>query len=61
MFLHVTKAKPLDNYRVEVYLNDGRQSVAYLTEALKGAAFQSLKEPEKSDRFVNQFQRRSVI
>ena len=46
MFLHVTKAKPLDNYRVEVTFDDGRQGVADLTEALEGPAFESLKEPD---------------
>lgn len=46
MFLHVTSAKPLEGYRVEVCFDDGREGVADLTEALKGPMFDSLKEPE---------------
>ena len=51
MFLHVTKARPLDSYRVEVCFDDGRQGIADLTEALEGPAFESLKEPEAFRRF----------
>ena len=46
MFLHVTKAKPLDCYRVEVCFDDGRRGIADLTEALDGPMFGLLKDPE---------------
>ena len=39
MFLHVTNAKPLDGYRVEVCFDDGREGIADLTEALEGPMF----------------------
>ena len=46
MFLHVTSAKPLDGYRVEVCFDDGREGIADLTEALAGPMFESLKDPD---------------
>ena len=46
MFLHVTSAKPLEGYRVEVCFDDGREGIADLTEALAGPMFDSLKEPD---------------
>ena len=46
MFLHVTKARPLDGYRVAVCFDDGREGVADLTEALKGPMFESLQDPD---------------
>ena len=45
MFLHVTNAKPLDCYRVEVCFDNGRKGIADLTEALEGPMFGSLKDP----------------
>ena len=46
MFLHVTSAKPLEGYRVEVCFDDGREGIADLTEALAGPMFESLKDPD---------------
>ena len=46
MFLHVTYARPLDGYKVEVCFDDGREGIADLTEALNGPMFESLKDPE---------------
>ena len=46
MFLHVTNARPLDGYKVEVCFDDGREGIADLTEALNGPMFESLKDPE---------------
>ena len=51
MFLHVTKARPLDGYRVEVCFDDGRQGIADLTEALEGPVFESLKKPDVFRKF----------
>ena len=36
MFLHVTHAKPLDGYRVEVGFDDGREGVADLKVEIWG-------------------------
>ncbi len=44
MFLHVTDAKYLTDYKVEVSFNNGRTGVADLTDALKGAMFEPLKD-----------------
>ena len=46
MFLHVTNARPLDGYRVEVCFDDGREGVADLTEALEGPMFDARKDPD---------------
>ena len=46
MFLHVTNARPLDGYKVEVCFDDGREGIADLTEALNGPMFEPLKDPE---------------
>ena len=46
MFLHVTKATPLDGYRVAVCFDDGREGVADLTEALNRLAF---AQPRQDD------------
>ena len=51
MFLHVTHAKPLDGYRVEVGFDNGREGIADLTEALEGPAFKSLKDPDAFRKF----------
>ena len=41
MFLHVTNARPLEGYKVEVCFDDGREM-----EALNGPMFEPLKDPE---------------
>ena len=46
MFLHVTSARPLDGFRVEVCFDDGREGVADLKEAIEGPMFESLKAPD---------------
>ena len=43
MFLHVTNARYLEDYKVEVSFNDGRKGIADLTDALKGPIFEPLK------------------
>ncbi|GAB6274115.1 MAG: DUF2442 domain-containing protein [Peptococcaceae bacterium] len=44
MFLHVTEARYLEGYKVEVSFNDGRKGVADLSETLKGPVFEPLKD-----------------
>lgn len=45
--LHVTEAKYVGDYQVEVTFNDGRKGVANLFEALKGPVFEALKDKAK--------------
>lgn len=52
MFLHVTNARYLEDYKVEVFFNDDRKGVADLTDALKGAMFESLKNKSAFSSFV---------
>ncbi|MFH0784412.1 MAG: DUF2442 domain-containing protein [Pseudomonadota bacterium] len=52
MFLHVTNARYLEDYKVEVFFNDGRKGVADLTDALKGAMFEPLKNKSVFSSFV---------
>lgn len=41
---HITQARYLDDYKVEVSFNNGRTGIADLKEALKGPMFEPLKE-----------------
>jgi hypothetical protein len=43
MFLHITEANYIEEYKVRVSFNDGREGVADLSEALTGAVFEPLK------------------
>ena len=40
--LHITSAKYVRDYKIEVIFNDGRKGEADLSPALKEGAFQSL-------------------
>lgn len=51
MFLHVTKAKLLDGYRIKVCFDDGREGIADIREALEGPMFESLKDPDVFRKF----------
>lgn len=53
MFLHITEARHLHDYVVEVTFNNGRKGLADLSEALKGKVFEPLKE-------ITQFSRLKV-
>ncbi len=44
MFLHITKAHYIDEFKVDVHFNNGKRGTADLTEALHGAIFEPLKE-----------------
>jgi hypothetical protein len=44
MILHVTEARYLDGYRIEVSFNDGRKGTVDLSGALGGPVFQPLKD-----------------
>ena len=45
MFLHVTEARYIGDYKVEVFFNNGKRGVADLSEALRGPVFKPLREP----------------
>ena len=45
MFLHVTEAKHIEEYKIEVSFNDGRSGVADLSTVLRGPVFEPLKSP----------------
>ena len=51
MFLHVTEARYLNAFRIEVAFNNGKKGIADLTEALKGPVFEPLKNPQQFARF----------
>lgn len=44
MFIHVTHAKHLDEYKIEVVFNDGRKGIADLAAVLVGSIFEPLKD-----------------
>lgn len=44
MFLHITAAKYIDDYRVEVQFNNGKKGIADLVEVIKGPVFETLAD-----------------
>jgi hypothetical protein len=52
MFLHVTDAKHLDEYTVEVAFNNGQKGIADLSEALNGPLFEPLKNQAMFSSFA---------
>ena len=52
MFLHITKAKYLKGYEVEVTFNNGRKGIANLLAALKGTVFEALKDKSQFSAFT---------
>jgi len=44
MILHVTQAKYLEGYRVEISFNDGKKGIVDLRQSLKGSVFTPLKD-----------------
>lgn len=52
MFLHITEAKHLEGYKVEVVFNNGKRGIADLSEALRGPIFEPLKNQEIFSSFV---------
>ena len=44
MILHVTNARYLDGYKVEVSFNNGQKGIADLNEVLRGPVFQPLED-----------------
>lgn len=51
MFLHVTEAKYLHAYQLEISFNDGRTGVADLRDVLIGDVFSPLKHDKKFANF----------
>lgn len=52
MFLHVSKAKYVGAFKIEVTFSDGRVGVADLTASLNGPVFAALKDPKEFSRFA---------
>jgi len=52
MFLHITNARYLEYYKVEVSFNNGRKGIADLADALKGTMFEPLKNKSVFSRLV---------
>ena len=46
MILHITEAKYLNDYKVQVVFNDGKEGVADLFDVLRGPVFTPLKDKE---------------
>ena len=52
MFLHVTNARYVEGYKVQVSFNNGREGVADLASILKGPVFELLKNKSKFSAFI---------
>ena len=44
MILHITEAKYLRDYKVQVLFNDGKEGIADLSDVLRGPVFNPLKD-----------------
>ncbi len=44
MILHVTEAKYVENFKIELSFNNGKSGVVDLSDSLKGPVFEQLKE-----------------
>ncbi|MDR2472906.1 MAG: DUF2442 domain-containing protein [Tannerella sp.] len=51
MFLEVTKAKYLDDYRLFLTFNNGVSKTVDLQNELNGSAFESLRQPDNFRNF----------
>ena len=51
MILHVTDAKYLKDYLIEVTFNDGKKGIADLSQSLQGTVFDSLKNKKNFSQF----------
>ncbi len=45
MFLHITQATPVGNFRVDVTFNDGKRGIADLSEVVQHGIFTQLSNP----------------
>ena len=52
MFLHVTSARYIKDYKVEVSFNNGRKGIVDLHDTLKGGVFEPLKDKREFSSFV---------
>lgn len=55
MFLEVTKAEYLEDYKVMLHFNNGECRIADLYSSLKGEVFAPLKDKEYFKRFTIKF------
>ena len=44
MFLHITSARYIDRYRIELRFNNDREGIVDLSESLEGKVFQPLQD-----------------
>ena len=52
MFLHIKSAQYLEDYKIQVSFNDGKEGVADLSSSLNGKIFEPLKDKSKFSNFV---------
>ncbi len=52
MFLHITDAKYIKDYMIEVSFNNGRKGIVNLSDALKGPVFEALKNKSNFSSFT---------
>ena len=52
MFLHVTKARYLKDFMVEISFNNGRKGTADLANTLKGKMFEPLRKKSEFSTFT---------
>lgn len=61
MFLHVTDARYIRDYLVEVTFNNGRKGIADLSSALKGPVFEPLKDTREFSKLKVDAEMETVV
>jgi hypothetical protein len=51
MFLHITSARYIDTYKIEIRFNNDREGIVDLFESLEGKVFKPLQELELFKQF----------
>ena len=51
MFLHITSAEYLEDYKISVAFNNGREGIADLSGVLKGPMFEPIRDKSSFSQF----------
>ena len=61
MFLHIIKAKYIEDYKVEIHFNNGQKGIADLSESLNGEVFEPLRDKIKFATFVVDNELKTIV
>ena len=61
MFLHITSAKHIENYKLNISFSNGKQGIADLKNVLNGPIFEPLKNEENFVQFIVDAQLGTIV